>query len=315
MTLGRTAATEGDHACPVPAETKLVNDLGARVRKLHYTLKSRLLPPSDVTCQTKNGLMTFSSKDRSVGRRLYASRAWSWDLVTELPELLRTEKLLGSKNDLLINVGANIGSMLVPLMRSGLFERGIGFEPGPANAAYLRQNITQNGLDECVRTFEVGLSDKNTTAEFELAAHNMGDHRVRRAPTSTARTTAFGESNRTTIEVELARLDDFLVEHNYALDARALFWVDIQGHEGHFFRGARKTMAGGVPIAVELWPYGIHRSGMEADEFCELVGEMCSAFYHKAHSRWQKQPMSEFRALYDRYNTGINATDVVLLTR
>ena len=293
-----------------------MRDIAGDVRKLRFDLKSRFLPATDVTCETKNGLMTFSSKDRSVGRGLFSRREWSWDLMSSIQALLREEELLKpAGNDLLINVGANIGSVLVPLMRTGSFRYGVGFEPAPDNAAYLRKNVTQNGLDDAVQTFQMGLSDENTTAEFELAAHNMGDHRVRGGSAPLSRPSSFGESDREVIEVQLRTLDDVLAEHDYAGRAAALVWVDIQGHEGHFLKGARNTLTCRVPLVIELLPYGINRAGMEADEFCALVSEMCSDFYSLRDGGWQKQSKSDFRALYDRYEGSTDGTDIVLVTR
>lgn len=293
-----------------------MRDIAGDVRRLKFDLKSRFLPATDVTCETKNGLMTFSSKDRSVGRRLFSRREWSWDLIRVMQALLREEELLmPTGNDLLINVGANIGSVLVPLMRTGLFRYGVGFEPGPDNAAYLKKNVTQNGLDGVVQTFQIGLSDENKTAEFELAAHNMGDHRVRGGSAPISQPSSFGESEREVIEVQLRTLDNVLAEHDYAGRSAALVWVDIQGHEGHFLKGARTTLAGRVPLVIELWPYGINRSGMEAEEFCGLVSELCSDFYSRRAGRWQKQPTSDFRALYNRYQGSTDGTDIVLVTR
>jgi FkbM family methyltransferase len=293
-----------------------LRDIAGDVRKLSFDLRSRFLPATDITCETKNGLMTFSSKDRSVGRRLFSRREWSWDLMSAIQALLREEELLKpTGNDLLINVGANIGSVLISLMRTGSFRYGVGFEPGPDNAAYLRKNVTQNGLDDAVATFQIGLSDENTTAEFELAAHNMGDHRVRGGSAPLSQPSSFDESEREVIEVQLRTLDDVLAEHDYAGRTAALVWVDIQGHEGHFLKGARNTLAGRVPLVIELWPYGINRAGMDAKEFCALVIELCSDFYSLGDGGWQKQSTSDFRALYDRYEGSTDGTDIVLVTR
>jgi len=287
-----------------------------RVRRLQFDLGRRFLPPADVTRQTKNGLLTFSNKDGMVGRHLYANDQWSWDLLQDVTALLLREDLIGDTgNDLLINVGANIGSILIPVMRSGRFRRGLAFEPAPANAAYLRLNVEQNGLSDVVDTFELGLSDRVGVAEFEMSPSNMGDHRVRMNDSRPNRPAEFQESDRTVVEVDLARLDDVLRERGFDPGARPLYWVDVQGHEGHFLRGARQTLVRGAPMVLEVWPYGLDRSGFGASEFCELIRELFVRFYFKEGNGWQQSSTDEFRSLYDRHGQGTSGADVVLVVR
>ncbi|RPJ80913.1 MAG: hypothetical protein EHM18_17695, partial [Acidobacteria bacterium] len=56
-----------------------------------------------------------------------------------------------------------------------------------------------------------------------------------------------------------------------SLEETGLVWVDIQGHEGHFLRGAQSLLRRGVPIVTEFWPYAIERSGMSVEEYTSLV--------------------------------------------
>ena len=291
-------------------------DIVGDIRKLRFEFGRRFQPAADITCETKNGLMTFSNKDRSIGRRLYSRRHWSWDMLQQCKRLLIRENLIDAQgNDLLINVGANIGCILIPLMRDGLFRQGIGFEPAPINANYLAKNVSQNGLAESVRTFQMGLSDQDRVAEFELSPRNTGDHRVRVAAAAAERPSAYNEATRQVISIQLGRLDDVIQEHEFELGSRSLLWVDIQGHEGHFLQGARKTLAQGVPVVTELWPYGIARSGMTPTDFCDLIRELFASVYFKRRGRWQKHSTDAFGQLYDRYDRGTSGTDIILVSR
>ena len=291
-------------------------DIVGDIRKLRFEFGRRFQPPVDITCQTKNGLLTFSSKDRSIGRRLYSRRHWSWDVLQQCKDLLIREELIrDKKNDLLINVGANIGCILIPLMREGLFRHGIGFEPAPVNAKYLKKNVLQNGLADRVDTFQLGLSNQDRIAEFEMSPRNTGDHRVRACTSAVERKSAYHESTRQVISIQLARLDDVIQEHQFDLGDHSLLWVDIQGHEGHFFLGARETLARGIPVVTELWPYGINRSGMNADGFCSLIRELFGTCYFKWRRSWRKESTDQFRALYDRYDRGTSGTDIILVAR
>ena len=253
-------------------------DVTGEIRKLQWRMR-RLLPEHDVTCHTKNGLLTFSSKDARIARRLYSRRQWSWPELLRVGDLLTEQGYLAnSHRGTFVNVGANIGSMLVPMMQRFPFERGMGFEPCPRNFRYLQQNVEQNRLAGRVALLPIGLSDRERDAAFELSPRNFGDHRVREAVAKNC-TARYDESRRETIQVPLRPLDAVLAEANVTLRHGSLIWVDIQGHEGHFFEGARQTLASGVPVVSELWPYGIARSGFTRNRFCDLARSLFGSFF------------------------------------
>ncbi len=289
--------------------------LHTRLRKARFDFGRRFLPQTDITRETKNGLLTFSSRDASVGRQLYSKGQWSWEFLQEALQLLVDEDLIKEReNDLLINVGANIGSMLIPLMGDQRFKGGLGFEPAPENASYLRRNVEQNGLNDQVTTFQMGLSDRSDSSQFEISSDNMGDHRVRSASPG-KRPQAFDEAERDLIRVDLGRLDEMLERQGSDPGATSLLWVDIQGHEGHFLKGVGNALAQRTPMVMELWPYGIERSGMSPEEFCDVVRTLFSTVYHKRGGIWQKESTASLRALFDQYDGGTDGVDVVLVSR
>jgi len=126
--------------------------------------------------------------------------------------LLAGRGVLDAKeNDTLVNVGANIGAVLTPLMRMGNFRNGLGFEPSPSNFKYLQQNVNQNGLADSVKVFPIGLSDQATMADFELSPLNCGDNRVRSAK-ACDEPSLYHEADRDTISVSLKPLDSVLAD-------------------------------------------------------------------------------------------------------
>jgi FkbM family methyltransferase len=152
-------------------------------------------------------------------------------------------------------------------VRHGHFARAIAFEPAPDNVRLLEHNVVQNGFEDRIRVMPVALSAEDGRVPFELSATNYGDHRIRLA----AEQGAFEESSRTVIHVPVRTLDGALAEAGIRPDQVTLLWVDVQGHEGHLFRGARTLLAAGVPVATEFWPYGIRRSGMTPEEYIAIV--------------------------------------------
>ena len=192
-------------------------DIPAEIRKLHFR-SMQLSAARDVTCSTKNGKLTFGSHDGVIAQRLYSRRQWSWSLLKNCQRLLINKGILDKKeNDILINVGANIGAVMIPLMRMGHFRNGLGFEPSPSNFKYLQKNVDQNDLTDTVNVFQLGLSDQKTTAEFELSSRNCGDHRVF-AANSSDRPSLFNEADRETIPVSLTTLGCRIAGCQYHID-------------------------------------------------------------------------------------------------
>ena len=265
----------------------------------------------DLTCQTENGLMTFSSKDGVLARRLYCRGHWDVPFVENcLSQLVNQGLVKKSGNATVVNAGSNIGAILTLLMRKGMFESGMGFEPAPKTFGYLERNVRQNGLDERVSLFQIALSDRDGEGELELSTSNSGDHRVREVADARE---AYGEHKRNTIPVSLRTFDSILDERGIDPQSLDLFWVDIQGHEGRFFRGAKRALAGGAPVVCEFWPYGIERSGMGRDGYCGILEELFAGFYQLQRDGWVYRPVSKARELYDERCHELATIDVIYI--
>ncbi len=288
-------------------------DVPAEIRRLQWTL-GRFLPERDITCRTKNGLLTFNSQDGVIARRLYARRQWSWDMLQRCQQLLlEIGRLQTECNGTLINVGANIGSVLIPLMQDLRFGQGLAFEPSQRNFSYLQTNVKQNGLSDQVQLFPLGLSDANRSAEFELSPRNSGDHRVRENAADATRKSCYGESEREVVSVQLRTLDSIVEEEELEIGPNSLIWVDIQGHEGRFLAGAQQTIRQGLPVITEFWPYGINRSGMSRNEYCEIANHLFDGFYAYKRGKWHHHVITELAGLYDSYDGSRSSTDLVLV--
>lgn len=255
-------------------------------------------PTHPVTVPTANGLLSFDSKDWLVGKHLYVYRELERAEMQEAMRLLEKEGCLHGPSDTLLDVGANIGMTCIPLLKAGHFQRAIAFEPAPDTYRYLERNIRQNGLDQRICAFPWALSSRSGTCQMEISKDNSGDNRVRLE----SRTGFFGEEGRSTIDVPVKTIDELLMELAELRDARiSLVWVDVQGHEGHFFRGAKSLFASGIPAVSEFWPYGILRSGMSETDFGDIVSELFTHFYVLSKQAPVKRDISEVSTLFRRY--------------
>jgi FkbM family methyltransferase len=275
--------------------TQYVAHPGFLARKLRWQMlyagKRR-----DVTVDTWNGRLTFDSRDKLIGKYLYVQRAYERRYIERALAVLERDGWL-TRGGTLLDVGANIGMICIALLRHGWCARAIAFEPAPANLRLLEHNIAQNGLADRIVRQPLALSSGDGEMELELSDYNSGDNRLR-APNG-ASAGAWHEDRRVTVRVPVRRLDDVLAEHPAGASDVRLIWLDIQGHEGQFFEGARDTIGRGIPVVSEFWPYGILRSGMTRTAYLRTVCDLFTHVYVLAGERIERTPVASIDALFD----------------
>jgi len=275
-------------------------------RRLVWRALSRL-PEFRIVRRTRHGVLGFSSRDRGVGRILFMRGEYEYE------QLERAVALGGFPvrgRGWLLDVGANVGTVCIALARRGAFARALAVEPAPDTFRHLVKNVARNRLGEAIRCVNAALSAANGSAELELST-NSGDHRVRVAgPLASEQ---YHEHTRPLIPVPLRRLDDLLDEQGIARSEVGLLWMDVQGHEQHVLEGAPKLLAGGVPLVVELWPYGLRRAGVEPEAFAEYLGARYRSYYDLGQSAPAARPTAELRAILGELPSYKSFTDLLLV--
>lgn len=192
-----------------------------------------------------------STNDRTIGRHLFIHGSFDFEKFEAAIAAIRPD----FKPDLLLDIGANIGTICVPALKRGLFAQAIANEPEPFNFALLQANISINGLTNKVQAHNIALgSADGAEVAFELSPTNYGDHRIRVLESDGLE----GEKDRKVTRVKCQRLDSTLKK----IDPNStLIWIDTQGFEGHVLDGAKNTLKKHPPLVIEFWPYGLKRSG------------------------------------------------------
>jgi len=251
-----------------------------------------------MTLQTKNGILTFNTRDRVLGKALYSSGNYEWNTIATVIETLRRHSLLRGR--MMLDVGANIGMISIACLRNGFFDRAMAFEPEAYNFNLLQRNVHQNQLSEKIECFNCALSSEDGTLDLELSRDNFGDHRIRWR--QSAKPGFYREEKRKTLPVKVMRLDDLFSANPNARDSIGLAWVDIQGHEGHFLKGARDTIRRRVPVVCEFWPYAMDRAGTSKDEFIGLAKDLFTGCYHiTANKPPEWSAIENLNRLFDEY--------------
>jgi FkbM family methyltransferase len=263
----------------------------------------RRRPPTVLTKTTANGRISFDTRDHTIGRALYIKRQYEIDRVHAALATLHADGFLPlHPTGCVIDIGANIGIICIALLKQGYFREAVAIEPDPANFALLERNVAQNGMRDSVRCLRAALSDREGMLRLERSRDNWGGHHVG-APASPP-----SADDQLAIGVAALTLDG-LVASDARLsrpDSVSLVWIDVEGHEGWCFAGARRLLGRGVPVVAEFWADGIVRAGMSPTEYARLVGELFTHFYagpdEAAPARpFARHPISDIPSLFERF--------------
>ena len=258
-----------------------------------------------------------ATADEGIGRAIFLHGSFEYEWVEKVFDTLKSLGISDFGGKSLIEVGANIGTTCIPMVKQYGFARAFVFEPAPQSFALLQQNITANGLQDVIRPFPVALSSENGEVSFELDPLNPGDHRVRINALAASAPERQQESSREIIRVAARTFDAVVAEGAIRPSEIGLVWMDAQGHEGHILSGAQALLELEAPVLTEFWPYGLQRAGgLEM-----LEGIIARHYTHFVDMRAAGRvglesltPVAEIGRLKNKY-LGMEYTDVLLLKR
>jgi FkbM family methyltransferase len=239
--------------------------------------------------------------NESIGRSLYCTGQYELDLVSDVMKFLRARPGFPARGEgTVIDVGANNGVISIGMLHAGEFARAIAIEPEPQNFSLLRNNVDMNGFADRYICLPYVVSHQKGDVEFELSDTNLGDHRVRVGARLVDAAERQHESARRVISVQAERLDNLLSGLPAAfLDQIALIWVDVQGYEGYVFMGAKNLISTNVPLVAEIWPYGIRRSGMMQEQFCDIAANTWTYYWVRRRGKFVRYPIRVLDALFE----------------
>ena len=138
------------------------------------------------------------------------------------------------KDDLFIDIGANIGSYTL-LASGAVGAQSIAIEPIPKTFAHLQDNISLNKLYSKVTALNIGLGNENGMLQFTSGLDTI-NHVA----------TDFGVCH-DTIDAEVRTLDDIL-----SGVVPIMIKIDVEGFEENVIKGGHKTLSDHLLMAVLL---------------------------------------------------------------
>lgn len=212
----------------------------------------------------RNGTLIGYLDDDGVFIPYLCDRSWFWNAIEFINSFF-----CSCPYGTFIDVGANIGAVVVPVAKANPSIECFAFEPAPNNFLALSHNIARNGVTKNVKAYETALADVDGAVTFELDGTNFGDHRVRRCAGGAA---MFDEETRRTIEVRARRLDGILNPSELAHPL--VVKIDVQGAELMVLAGGNSILEAADVLIVEYWPYGLRRLGGEPRQFLEVFSQI-----------------------------------------
>jgi len=251
------------------------------------------------------GVYVLHTKDIAVSRRIYIGMNDEYLKAVKAIEWIK--KLRGAGwLPMLLDIGANIGHISIPLLLGRYVGEAIAIEPAPDNFKLLSCNVILNGLDKdiSVRNLALGALPEETL-DFELSEDNFGDHRVRVSGAQGA----LNEADRKVLTVRSTNLDSMRELEGRSSDL--LLWIDVQGYEGAVLSGASALLKNKPAIGMEFWPYGLHRAKTSDALFRAL--SVYEVFYDLNSPQPVQLPISSLKGMYEenKLNDGFYI-DIVL---
>jgi FkbM family methyltransferase len=280
------------------------------VRKARWAAMQAGGRSRELTADTWNGRLTFNSADSLISKFLYVRRSYEKHYVTQVMAYLESSGLCPSGRDVVVDVGANIGMIAIALLKHGWYRQAIAIEPEPENFRLLVHNVRQNGLQHAIACRQLALSDHAGRQDLVLNEGNSGGHYLRATANPGVAPTADARS----VPVETATCDEILVGEFAHLAGRVgLVWLDIEGHEGQFFRGATGLLDRRIPVVSEFYPAAIERSRVTREAYLALVGELFTHVCIAADGRFAEHPIGAVERLFTLYPK--DGTNVIYLRR
>lgn len=199
----------------------------------------------------------LNNKDNFLSRDIAFHKIWE-------PEITKLVKEIIKKDQIVIDVGANIGYFTT------LFSKLVGktgkvhsFEPAPINFEILKKNVSVNNLQN-VLTYQIAASNVSDKQDLYLSTWNYGDNRLFEKPRDER------DLEREKIQVDTIRLDEIVQEKINFIK------IDVQGFEWQVIDGAKKLIDNNddIRIIFEFTPQLLKLNGVKPEDFLYRLLEM-----------------------------------------
>jgi len=206
---------------------------------------------------------------------------------------------------IMLDIGANIGTTMIPRIALGDFTWAFAAEAEAANATCLRHAVTANALHDRIVVDHVAIAGHD--GEIELAVSTqIGTHRV----------ILDGDRPRGTIAVPCRRLDTWVRERAIDLALTTFIKCDVEGAEMSVLQGAPDVLQRRhIAWQIEFSPAALAKQGAQPTALLDVVSAHFGYFIdlHGDGSRARCRPTSELAEAVGYVGTADHANYTNLL--
>ena len=250
---GTRAPTSGPGRLDLPELAWRVSRALSRADR--RTLALRLLQgeAEELTFRRDGTRWTAFPWDHIISGELFVSGSFQGREIQAVLRWMARHDRFARPRDVIVDVGANIGTSTIPFAQARADCRVVAIEPVPDVFGVLCRNIADNGLAgrvTCVQT-AISVSGRDRV-QMILPPGNSGGGELRRPDRAASFATRDGV--RGVVDVPAMGLIDVLDAQGVGPDRVAFVWSDTQGCEADVIASGSALWAGGVPLFVELDP-------------------------------------------------------------
>ena len=227
--------------------------LGTLIQRTDLLLQHRSVPlGTEIAVRTDYGYLLVPLEDEALLLTMIESAG------RLEPGTLSVLLSLLEPGDLMLDVGANIGTLCLPAARQvGTTGRIIAFEPTPRSASVLRRSLALNALENRVEVIQCAVGETEALGQFTISASTTHNSLV--AP----------EEGGEQIEVTIRPLDSCVASGQLV----SLIKLDVEGAELQAWRGMGRIISENPDLAVivEFGPSHLKRWGVTLTEWLDLL--------------------------------------------
>ena len=222
--------------------------------KIYYIIYNYLNPKKIILIRFKNKKLFVNSNDPVITPSLFLNGTYE-------PFETKIFMNLIKENDILLDIGANIG--YYSIIAASIIKKGkiYAFEPEPHNYDLLTRNIKINGYNNIIPVQKV-VSNFNGKVKMYIDNKNTGSHSLSQENVANLKNY---------LEVNSIKLDDYLEGINQRkVD---IIKMDVQGAESQVIDGLTKTLHHNtsIKIIMEFWPKGLINMEITPIKFLQKI--------------------------------------------
>ncbi len=229
-------------------------------------------------------------------------RNWADEDMRKFYSLSRKYYLQTETQNLFLDIGANIGTTCIYFKKKiDPSIQIVAFEPAEKNYRMLCANFLLNEIDEGdYRVEKLALSDEEGETEFVYDSMNSGGSRA-----------LHGEKTGKNTNVSTTTLDGYVKRGMLDADKIKYLWVDIEGFEPYFLRGAEETLRSvDAPMVMEFSPEKYRKDGV----YMECIDVLCRIYDEFIYMHDEKEILHPVDELY-RYEDSDQLVDLFFIKR